>query len=116
LFKYFNQDNYLIHISNENTTSSTNSVNNQQKDTNQTEDTTCNTNFANSQQNSDNQIKNIKLNSSYKNNSFFLFKITIITLPTTPHGKTLYPLMKPNINNEIQELRTNFKSFHRKHN
>ncbi|KAG4090609.1 hypothetical protein H8356DRAFT_1360716 [Neocallimastix lanati (nom. inval.)] len=112
-------DNYLIHISNENTTSSTNSVNNQQKDTNQTEDTTCNTNFANSQQNSDNQIKNIKLNSSYKNNSFFLFKITIITLPTTPHGKTNFELIsnhfteniidKSNINDKTNSI---YKSYY----
>ncbi|KAG4086742.1 hypothetical protein H8356DRAFT_1359835 [Neocallimastix lanati (nom. inval.)] len=48
--KYFNQDNYSTHISNENTTTNKNSFNNQQ--------------------NYDNQIDNAKFNLSYENNAY----------------------------------------------
>ena len=101
--KYFNLENYSIHISNENTTSSTNSVNNQQKDTNQTEDKTGNTNLSHNQQIDDNQIKNIKLNSSYENNSSFI-KNNYDKVANNSNMEEIIFTDEPNINNESQNF------------
>ncbi|KAL6635779.1 hypothetical protein U3516DRAFT_733595 [Neocallimastix sp. 'constans'] len=87
--KYFNQDNYSTHISNENTTTNKNSFNNQQ--------------------NYDNQIDNAKFNLSYENNAYLNQNNDDDVTNNFNMEDNIYIYIyiyidEPNINNESQDF------------